>query len=124
MSVSFSISKAVAAPKKKQLAPGIYESVVISVAYAADYVEGKAIEIHYELTAANGSVHQYKEIFYNDFMNPRSTKFFNYLEKIGVPLDALEAFVGTREKLVIKKSTRGPFMTIEHREFISDSDVA
>lgn len=124
MSVSFSIAKAVAAPKKKQLAPGIYESVVTSVAYAAAYVEGKAIEIHYELTAADGSVHPYKEVFFNDFMNPRSAEFFGYLKGIGIPLDELEVFVGTQEKLVIKKSTKGPFMTIESREPISDSDVA
>ena len=77
--MSFSISKAVAAPKKKLLAPGTYESVVTSVAYAAAYVEGKAIELHYELTAADGSVHPYSEVFYNDLSNPRSNFFFSVL---------------------------------------------
>ena len=123
MPVCLSISKAVAAPKKNKLAPGTYESVVISVAYATAYVEGKAIEIRYELTAADGSVYPYKEVFFNNEMNPRSAEFFEYLEDIGIPLDELEAFVGTHEKLVVKKSTRGPFMTIEHRELISDPDA-
>lgn len=120
-SISFSVSKAVAAPKKAQLTPGIYDSVVTSVAYASAYVEGQAIEIEYKLTASDGKHHTYKEIFFNDFSNPRSAYFFEHLKKIGIPLDALETFVGTREKLVIKKSTRGRFMTIESREFVSDS---
>ena len=123
MSIGLSIAKAFAAPKKKLLAPGTYESVVTSVAYAAAYVEGKAIELHYELTAADGSVHPYSEVFFNELTNHRSAKFFEYLRSLGIPLDELEAFVGTKEKLVIKKSTSGRFMTIESREPISDSDA-
>ncbi|MBR5571335.1 MAG: hypothetical protein IKV99_01665 [Oscillospiraceae bacterium] len=116
---NFSISgKIASAAEKARLRPGVYDSVVISVAYAADYVSEQAIEIHYELTAPNGSVYPFTELFYNDDSIPRTKKFFHHLEKHGFSLAAMETFVGTREKLTLKKSIRGPFLTIEHREIL------
>lgn len=115
----YSISgKIVPIEKKARICPGVYDSVVISVAYATDYVSGQAIEIHYELTAPDGSLHPFKELFYNDDTIPRTKRFFHYLEKHGFSLAAMETFVGTREKLTLKKSIRGPFLTIEYREIV------
>ena len=119
MANNFSISgKIASAAKKTRLCPGVYDSVVISVDYAADYVSEQAIEIHYELTAPDGSVYPFAELFYNDNRIPRTEKFFHHLEENGFSLASLEAFVGTKEKLILKKSIRGPFLTIEHREVV------
>lgn len=115
----FSISAAINPKKSATNIPvGTYSSVVTSVAYAADYVKGKAIEVQYSLTAADGSVFKYKEIFHNNRKNPRTDEFFRYLESLGISLDQLEDFVGTTEELVLKKSGKGKLLTIESRRAI------
>ena len=110
-----SLSKALSTPKAKALVPGIYRSVVLSVAYAADYVHESALEIKYELTAADGSTHPYREIFFNDSSIPRTRAFLEYLDSLGVPMNELEQFVGFEEELVIKKAGKGKLVTIESR---------
>ena len=115
MKSNFSLAQALAPAKSARLAPGTYRSTVTHIGYADDYVAGTAIEIQYELTAADGSTFPYREIFYNTSGNPRTRDFFKYLDANGIPLDALEEFVGFHETLVIKKSTRGGLLTIERR---------
>ena len=124
MSIGFSIARAASKPKKASVPPGVYESIVTSVAYADEYVDGEAIDVRYLLTAADGSEFEHKEIFYNTLKNRRTREFFEYLEEIGIPDDALEEFVGTKEKLVLKRSTQGRYLTIESREFIASGGDA
>lgn len=115
MKSNFSLAQALAPTKSARLSPGTYRSTVTHIGYADDYLAETAIEIQYELTAADGSTFPYKEIFYNTVSNPRTRDFFKYLDANGIPLDALEEFEGFQETLVVKKSTRGGLLTIERR---------
>lgn len=116
MKFNFSLAQALAPTKSTRLSPGTYHSTVTYIGYADDYVSETAIEVKYDLIAADGSVFPYKEIFYNTDRVPRSRFFFKYLEANGISLDALEEFEGFQETLVIKKSTRrSGLLTIESR---------
>lgn len=116
MSIGFSFAKASSASRGKKLRPGTYKSEVVSLGFSEEHVKESTYEIHYKVVTDSGEEHDFREFIYNDPYNKRTKKFFKYLEKIGVPLDDLEKFIGTKEILVLKKSTRGPFLTIESRE--------
>ena len=104
--------------KKSTLRVGTYKAQVTTVEWADDYGTGKAFRVKYSLLSENGEKHDYSELFYNDPRNKRSAAFFDYLEANGIPLDAIDEFVGCREEIVLKKSTRGRFLTIDERTFL------
>lgn len=108
--------------KKSGLRTGKYSSRALSVEWAEEYCTGKAIRISYELTSESGAKHDFSEVFYNDPRNERTSEFFDYLEENGVSLDAIDEFVGCKEELVLKRSTKGRFLTIDQRTFIGGPD--
>ena len=116
-----SLSAALGSTKIKavKLKPGVYDSIVVSADFAPEYESGKAVLIVYELTSEDGSKYSYKEIFFVN-NNDRTMRFEEYLELNGIDPADIEQFVGCREKLDIRKSTRGRnLMTIDNREFVS-----
>ena len=116
-----SLSAALGSTKIKavKLKPGVYDSVVVSADFAPEYESGKAVMIVYELTSEDGSEYSYKEIFFVN-NNDRTMRFEKYLCQNGIDPADIEQFVGCREKLDIRKSTKGRnLMTIDNREFVS-----
>lgn len=110
-----SLSRAVGKKREKKLPIGTYQSVVIHVGFSEKHLAETALEIRYELTAADGSKYAYREIFENDDRNPRTAAFFDKLEEYGIPLDDVTQFEGFEENLVLKQQVGKPFLTIESR---------
>ena len=113
-----SFSAAMSGPKAPRLRPGTYRSTVTAVEYAEEYCEGKAIKISYALTDKNSKNFSFSEIFYIGTRYERTRAFCEYLEENGIPADNPDEFVGCTEELVLKRSTRGKFLTIESRRFL------
>ena len=111
-----SLSHAVGKTREKKLLGGTYNSIVTSVSFSERYLAETALEIQYELTAADGSTYPYRELFVNDDRNARSAAFFDKLEVYGIPLDDIGQFEGFEEVLVLKQQIGKPFLTIESRE--------
>ena len=103
--------------KKKLLPIGDYDSIVTDAGEAKDYKKDSAIRIHYLLTNSAGEQFTYSEVFFLKPLTDRTVAFDKYLEKNGVA--NLGAFIGCHEKVVIRRDTKGPFRTIDEREFIS-----
>ena len=110
-----SLSRAVGKKREKKLPVGTYLSVVTHVGFSEKHVTETALEIRYELTAADGSKYPYREIFENDDRNPRTAAFFDKLESYGISLEDLGEFEGFQETLVLKQQVGKPFLTIESR---------
>lgn len=106
--------------KKATVICGDFDSIVASVECPADFVEGDAYDIHYELTDANGDKFPYWERFYADPTNERTSAFNDYLESIGLSMEDIYNFVGTKEKISIRKkvSRNQARPTIVSREVI------
>lgn len=102
----------------RRLRVGTYHSRVISVAYSEQHTTESAIEIKYQLTAQNGETFDYSEYFFLDDWNSRSRDFSKYLAQNGINPSDLTSFVGHEEELVLKKSTKGPFLNIDTRVFL------
>ena len=113
-----SFAAAMSGPKAPRLRPGTYRSTVTAVEPAEEYCEGKAIKIAYQLTDKSGNTHAYSEVFFVGNRYERTRLFCEYLHDNGIPVDNLDEFVGCTEELVLKKSTRGKFLTIESRQFM------
>ena len=105
----------------KTVPVGTYSSEVLAIGFHPDYANDSAILVKYKLTDTSGKDYPYGEIFYNDIYNDRSRSFFDYLSKNGISMDAIETFVGCKEKVTIKKDAKRfvTHMTIVDREFIS-----
>lgn len=89
--------------KKASVRCGDFESTVISIECPADFVEGDAYDIYYELTDANGDKFPYWERFFADLTNERTSNFNDYLESMGLSMKNIDNFVGTKEKISIRK---------------------
>ena len=106
--------------KKSTVKCGDFESTVVSVETPQDFVEGEAFDITYDLVDENGTHHSYRERFYADTSNERTATFADYLDNIGVGRENIENFVGTKEKISIRKkvSKNQARPTIVSREVI------
>ena len=101
-----------------RLRPGTYKSIVTAVEPAEEYCEGKAVKISYTLSDKSGKTFGYSEVFFVGAHYERTRAFCEYLQDNDVPVDNLDAFIGCTEELVLKRSTRGKFLTIESRRFV------
>ncbi len=100
---------------------GTYSSVVVDIDFHPDYCAEEALLVKYQLTSDNGRSYDYQEVFLNKESNQRTQCFFDYLIDNGIPLERFTDFKGCKEKITIKKTSRGsrPMLTIDKREFIS-----
>lgn len=108
----------------KALIPsGEYLCENISVKWAEEYTKRSAIRMTYKLTdPEDGKVFDFEEIFFWKPKRARTVQFMKYIAANGLSEDDPFTFIGAREKIILKRSTKLRAMTIEDREFIEDSD--
>ena len=107
----------------KKLPEGVYTSVVIEVRWADGYDDPEeAYEVIYEITDESGNIYRHREIFKNNALSERTSKFEDYLTDNGIK--NLDDFVGNREKLSFSyvKANGNEFFNITDREFIGNGE--
>ena len=103
---------------QRKLTPGTYTSKVVEVRWAANYAPEEAYEIIYDVTA-DGKVYQYREIFFTNRRNIRTSNFEDYLANNDIAY--LDDFVGKTEELTfenVEASNGNTYLNITNRVFI------
>ena len=106
----------------KKLRPGGYVSDIVSVEEKPDYVKGQAYILTYKLTDLAGNTYTKTETFINDFKNPRTKEFIDYLEDAGYAIDNVEDLVGIKENVTLEYEVvyGSTYLNITQREVVTE----
>lgn len=103
---------------------GEYICENVSVEWAEEYTKHSAIRMTYKLTdPEDGTTYDFEELFHWKPMRARTKQFMRYIAANGLDEGDPFSFLGAREKITLKRSTKVRAMTIEEREFIEENDA-
>lgn len=108
----------------KTVLPGVYKSLVVSVASPEGFVPGNVVDITYQLTADTGEVFPYHERFYIAPPVPdRTVEFEDYLLVNGI--DHYEKFIGCKEQLFLNYQVKNfhTYLNVIERTFVSAATI-
>lgn len=110
----------------KKLRPGGYVAEIVSVEEKPGYVKGQAYILTYKLTDSAGNTYTKTETFINDFKNPRTKEFIDYLENAGYVIDNVEDLVGIKENVILEYEVvyGSTYLNITRREVATEKEGA